>query len=79
MLPWTVQTYADEEYGTTQAWVKYPNGEDSTIMSEEDATFIATARTALPELIRRIKALQKELPNEVLRERVCELLFGDLP
>lgn len=50
--PWEkVRAHDDEEW-----YVRYPNGEDASLLLEPDADFIAAARTLLPEAARELEA-----------------------
>ena len=69
--PWTlVRDGNDEEW-----LVRYPDGEDASLLIERDGAFIAAARTLLPECANELAALREQL--RVAREALEAIAASD--
>lgn len=64
--PWKVEEYEEwDDSGRRLCWyVDMPGNEDSTVLLEMDAAFIAAARTAVPALLDEVDQLRAEATQQ---------------
>lgn len=73
--PWVLTEFCNPFDDDTSWHVRYPDGDDSSIGRQEDAAFIAAARTAVPALCREVRRLKERC---LWHAKACDEIEDDL-